>query len=87
MIDIGGKNFYIALPSLPQQALEKYSTDLLDEWESHIEKTLIIPDYSLSLQVEEGSLNGSAKMTAFLGALYLELGQHGSFITGLQTIQ
>ncbi len=87
MIDLGETNFYIAIPSLPQHELEKYSTNLFDEWESYIEKTLKLPDYALSLQVEEGSIKGSAKIAAVLGALYLGIGQYGSFISGLQTIK
>lgn len=87
MIDIGTTDFYIAVPSLSKRKLEKYSMHLFDRWERNIEQKLLIPDYSLALQVEEGSIKGSGKIAALLGALYLGIGNYGSFISGLQTIR
>jgi len=87
MIYLGGTDFYIDVPSLPRHEFEQYSTKLFDEWEAYVEKSLKIPDYSLALEVEEGSIKGGAKIAATLGALYFGIGQYGSFISGLQTIQ
>jgi len=87
MIDLGSTDFYIDVPSLPRHQFEKYSTKLFDEWEAHVEKYLKIPDYSLSLEVEEGSIKGGAKVAATLYALYIGVGQYGSFMSGVQTIQ
>jgi hypothetical protein len=86
MIDIGTTNFYIAVPSLPKWELEKYSMHLFDLWERNIEQNLLIPDYSLALQIEEGSIKGTGKIAAWLMALYFGIGNYGSFISGLQTI-
>jgi len=53
----------------------------------YVENALKIPDYSLALEVEEGSIKGGARIAATLGALYIGIGQYGSFVSGLQTIQ
>lgn len=39
------------------------------------------------LEVEEGSINGSGKIAVVLGALYIGIGNYGSFVSGLQTIR
>lgn len=87
MIDLGTTDFYIAVPSLPRFEFENYSTTLFDEWDKYVENTLAIPDYSLALEVEEGSVKGIAKIGAVLGALYIGIGTYGFFIAGLQTIR
>lgn len=86
MASIGTTSFYIRVPSLPAKEFQEYSTNVFDEWESYVAGTLQIPDYSLVLDVEEGSIKGVAKVGAVLGAVYLGIGQYGSFISGLQTI-
>jgi len=81
-------DFYIGVPSLPLGEFEQYSTLLFDDWESYVENVLQLPDYSLSLNVEEGSVKAVAKIAATtLGVLYIGIGQYGSFISGLQTIE
>lgn len=87
MIDLGATDFYINVPSLPRHEFEIYSTRLFDEWEAYVEQVLKIPDYALALEVEEGSIKGGAKIAAALYALYIGIGQYGSFVSGLQTIQ
>lgn len=87
MIDLGATDFYIDVPSLPRHEFERYSTKLFDEWEAYVEQVLKVPDYSLALEVEEGSIKGGAKIATALCALYIGIGQYGSFISGLQTIQ
>lgn len=87
MIDLGATDFYIDVPSLPRHEFEQYSTKLFDEWEAYVEQVLKIPDYALALEVEEGSIKGGAKIAAALYALYMGIGQYGSFVSGLQTIQ
>ena len=72
---------------MPRHELEKYSTRLFDEWDEYVENTLALPDYSLILQVEEGSIKGFGTITAVLGALYFGIGNYGSFIAGVQTIR
>jgi hypothetical protein len=87
MIDLGGTDLYIDVQSLPRHEFEHYSTNLFDEWESYIGKVLKIPDYALVLEIEEGSIKVNAKIAATLYALYIGIGQYGSFMSGAQTIQ
>ncbi len=87
MIDLGTTDFFIGVPSMPQPEFEKYSTQLFDEWEDYVGRTLKLPDYSLALEVEEGSVKGSGRIAVVLGALYLGIGNYGDFFSGLQTIR
>ena len=87
MINIGSTNFLIKVPSLPQEEFKRYSTKLFDEWEKNVERTLLLPDYSISLEIEEGSIKGGGKVAVALGALYFGIGSYGDFISGLETIR
>lgn len=87
MISIGATDFYFAAPSLSKQQLEKYSLQLFDSWESSVERNLLLPDYSLSLEVEEGSIKGKGKIAAGLAAVYVGISSYGSFISGLQIVR
>lgn len=87
MIDIGLTDFLINVPSIPQDDFERYSTNLFDEWERSVEQHLILPDYAISLEVEEGSIKGLGKIGVVLGTLYFGIGEYGDFISGLQTIR
>lgn len=87
MIDLGTTSFRVQAPSLPPRELESFSTSLFDTWERSVEQTLILNDYALSLRIEEGSVKGLGKVAAVLGALYLGIGEYGSFINGLQVIR
>lgn len=87
MIDLGTTDFFIGVPSMPRPEFEKYSTRLFDEWEEHVGRTLALPDYSLALEVEEGSVKGAGNIAVVLGALYLGIGNYGDFFQGLQTIR
>lgn len=86
MAIIGSTDFYIGVRSLPKRQFEEYSTHLFDEWEAYVGRTLQLPDYSLSLVVEEGSIKAAGRIAAALGVLYIGIGQYGSFISGLQII-
>lgn len=87
MIDLGATDFYIDVPSMPRHEFEIYSTNLFDEWEIYVEQALKLPDYSLALEVEEGSIKGGGRIAVALGALYFGIGNYGSFISGMQIIQ
>lgn len=87
MIDLGRTEFYIAGPTLPRGEFEAYSTHLFDEWEARLQRDFNVPDYSLSLEVEEGSVSGIAVVGAALAAVYVGIGNYGSFISGLETIK
>lgn len=86
MASIGTIDFYIGVPNLPREEFELYSTQLFDEWEAYVGENLELNDYSLVLEVEEGSIKAKGKIMATLGVLYFGIGQYGSFISGLQTI-
>jgi len=88
MVNIGTTDFYIGVPSLPRKEFEEYATLLFDDWENYVDGVLQLPDYSLSLNVEEGSIKAVAKIAVTtLSLLYIGIGQYGSFISGVQTIE
>jgi len=86
MIDLGSTEFVLAIPSVPEAELKRLSTRLFDSWESYVGNSLSVPDYSLFLQVEEGSVRGAATVGAVLTAIYFGIGNYGDFISGLRTI-
>lgn len=86
MFDLGTTDFNIAIPSMPRREFERYSTRLFDEWDEYVEKTLSLTDYSLVLEVEEGSIIGKGKIAAYAGVMFLGISSYGSFVSGIQTI-
>jgi hypothetical protein len=86
MLDLGTTEFVLAIPSLPETELKRQSTSLFDDWEGYVDTALSLPDYSLFLQVEEGSVKGATRIGAAIGALYVGIGIYGGFISGLRTI-
>lgn len=86
MLDLGTTEFVLAIPSLPEAELRRLSTSLFDQWEGYVDTALSLPDYSLLLQVEEGSVRGAAKIGAAAVALYMAIGNYGDFISGVKTI-
>lgn len=87
MINIGNSEFLIPIQSLSKYNFEIYSSHLFDVWDEYIQKSLKVPDYSISLEVEEGSIKGTGKIAVTVGALYFGIGAYGDFISGLQTIR
>ena len=83
MIDIGTTHFRIAVPSVARPDFKRYSTELFDKWERHVSEILSLPDYSIELDVEEGSVKGRGAIAVMLGALYVGIGNYGDFISGL----
>lgn len=86
MAHIGSTDFYIGVPSLPREDFEAYSTRLFDQWDQYASNHLYLDDYSLALDLEEGSIKASGRIVVALGVLYIGIGQYGSFISGLNTI-
>lgn len=87
MIGIGSTDIYIDIPSLSRGELKEYSRALFERWESYVDSNLVLSDYSLSLSVEDGSVKALGKIGVGLYALYIGIGQYGSFISGIQTIR
>ena len=87
MIDIGNTEFLIDVRSLAKDDFEIYASRLFDTWDEYIEKSLKVPDYSIFLEIEEGSIKGKGKIAVAVAALYFGIGTYGSFISGLQTIR
>ncbi len=86
MLDLGSTEFTLAIPSVPERELRRLSSSLFDSWESFVDDAVSVPDYSLFLQVEEGSVKGLAKIGAVVGAIYLGIGNYGDFVSGVKTI-
>lgn len=87
MLDLGSTEFHISTAGLPKTEFESYTTRLFDKWEADVAGTIRLPDYSLLLTVEEGSIKGKGKVAAALAALYFGIGEYGDFISGLQQIR
>jgi len=87
LIGIGSTDIYIDIPSLSREELEAYSRSLFEEWEAYVGRNLELTDYSLSLSVEDGSVKALGKICVHLFALYIGIGQYGSFMAGVETIK
>lgn len=86
MLDVATTSFFIKSPDFDKGAFEHHSSELFDEWERHVESYLLLPDYALTLVLEEGSIKGKGKIAAGIAALYLGIGTYGDFVSGLRTI-
>ena len=89
MLEVGYTRFTLAVPALSPTELERYSVELFDEWEAVVSNTLVFSDYSLLLEVEEGSLEGKGKIAVAVGVFYagvVAIGTYGDFVGGLETI-
>lgn len=87
MLEVVTTSFYIKAPAFEKEDFAHYSTQLFDEWDSHVESYLNLPDYAVTLVIEEGSIKGTGKVAATLGALYLAIGNYGGFVSGVQAIR
>jgi hypothetical protein len=87
MVELGTTDFRFDVQPMPRAELRAYSTRLFDDWDERLGTDFAIKDYSIRLEIEEGSLNGAAVVTATLGALYYGIANYPSFIEGLQQIQ
>ena len=87
MINLGSTDFYFPVHSLPRDKFQRFSSRIFDEWERTVAESLRLPDYSLTLEAEEGSVKLLGTVAAVLGAVYIGIGQYGSFINGVRTIR
>lgn len=86
MLDLGSTEFVLSVPSVPENVLRRLSSSLFDSWESFVDSSVSLPDYSLFLQVEEGSVKGLATIGAVMSAVYFGIGNYGDFVSGVRTI-
>lgn len=86
MIEIGSVSIFIPITKLSKLELEDYSISLFDSWENDLNNSLAIPDYSILLEVEDGSIGIKGKIAATAIALYTGISQYGSFISGVEII-
>jgi hypothetical protein len=87
MLDVVTTSFFIKSPTFDKDAFEYYSSELFDDWDAHVEAYLQLPDYALTLVLEEGSIKGKGKVAAYAAALYFGIGAYGDFMSGLGTIR
>ncbi|WP_330948383.1 hypothetical protein [Thermomonas sp. LB-4] len=87
MLDLVTTSFYIKSPAFDKAAFEHHSSELFDEWEAQVEAHLLLPDYALSLVLEEGSIKGRARIGAYAAAFYFGIGAYGDFMSGLGTVR
>ena len=86
MLDLGQTEFRLAIPGVAADTLESLSNSLFDEWEEYVGQALSLPDYSLFLQVNEGSINGWGRIKASAGVLFFGISAYGGFFAGLDII-
>jgi hypothetical protein len=87
LIDLGSVTFVIDVSPLPRPDLEAYSNDLFDQWALRTATNLDLEDYALSLDVEEGSLKGRAKILAKVGVVMATLANYEGFFAGVKRIE
>ena len=86
MLDLGQTEFRLAIPGVDPVTLESLSNSLFDEWEEYVDQVLTLPDYSLLLQVDEGSINGRGKIKAGADFLFYGIIAYGGLFSGLEII-
>lgn len=87
MIPIGLTDIYLPDVTVPRVELESYTKALFEDWVEFVDATLALEDYAIALTVEDGSVKALGKFGVGLYALYIGIGQYGSFISGVQTLR
>lgn len=86
MLDLGSTDFNLSIASVDKSQLETLSNSLFDEWDEYVDQALILPDYSLFLQVEEGSIIGRGKIMASAKALAIGITAYGGLMSGVDIV-
>lgn len=86
MIDLANIDFSLDVPPVGEQALADAATQLFEVWDRRLDDQLDLDDYSLYLELTEGSLKGKGKIAATLVTIYLGIGHFGSFASGVREI-
>ena len=87
MLDVITTSFYIKSPDFSKEDFELYSTALFDEWDAYVEATLDLPDYALTLIIEEGSIKGRGRIAATAAVLFAAITGYGSLVESIKTIR
>lgn len=87
MIDVVTTSFFIKSPTFDKGAFEYHSSELFDKWDAQVDAYLQLPDYALTLVLEEGSIKGKGKIAAYAAAFYFGIGAYGDFMSGLGTVR
>ncbi|MDY7579289.1 hypothetical protein RGU70_13280 [Herbaspirillum sp. RTI4] len=86
MLDLGSTDFNLAIQSVNAPRLKSLSSELFDEWETYVDQHLALPDYSLFLQIEEGSINGWGKIKSTAGVFLVGISAYGGLMSGIDAI-
>lgn len=86
MLDLSSTDFNFAIESVDPSQLEILSSSLFDEWEAYVEQSLTLPDYSLFLQIEEGSINGWGKIKSAAKTVVIGLTAYGGLWSGVDIV-
>lgn len=86
MLELGSTDFKFSIASVDASQLERLSNALFDEWEVYVSRALMLPDYSLFLQIEEGSIIGRGQIMAGAKALVIGLTAYGGLISGVDIV-
>jgi hypothetical protein len=83
LIDIANSEFVFDLPPVGEEQLQLYATKVFDGWDAELLSGLPFEEYSVHLELLEGSLKGKGTILTSLSVLYFGIAQYGSFIQGL----
>ena len=86
MLDLGSTQFNFDVNSIHTHSLEALSSHLFDEWQDYVDQSLRLPDYSLFLEIEEGSIIGRGKIASAAKHLLIGISAYGGFMAGLDYI-
>jgi hypothetical protein len=86
MLDLGSTDFNLSIASVDASQLEVLSNSLFDEWGAYVDQALTLPDYSLFLQVEEGSIIGRGQIMTGAKALVIGITAYGGLMSGIDIV-
>jgi hypothetical protein len=86
MIDLGVVDFVLDVQKLPRREFEQYGTTLFDAWDRFLAMELKLPDFSVGLELEEGSIKGRGVVRTVGTALFVGITGYGGLVQGIQMI-
>jgi hypothetical protein len=87
MLDLSSTAFHLNIESVETSRLEYLSLHLFDQWQDYVDRSLALSDYSLLLHIEEGSVDGWAKVKTTAKHLAVGITAVGGLISGIGEIQ